>query len=77
MLTYKGCRYTELSTSQKNPNRLWRCVFRENGRYTCKTYATTYKENGVEKAKFRGIHCHLPPDDFDNQKGTFRIHGKP
>lgn len=63
MLTYNGYRYTRQRKCEREyrANRFgWRCVFRQNGRYACKSYATTYCDDNQQKAQFRGQHYHPP-----------------
>lgn len=58
MLNHNGYRYTELN--KKNGRVTWRCAFRQNARYVCKSYATTFYVGPQQRASFRGRHCHAP-----------------
>lgn len=63
MLTYNGYRYTKQRKSAKEEKAqrfCWRCVHTNNGRYFCKSYATTYFVGDQQKASFRGVHLHPP-----------------
>lgn len=36
----------------------WRCSYQINNRYVCKAKAVTCFVDGLEEARFSGIHCH-------------------
>lgn len=70
MLTFEGYKFTEVV--RKGDRRTWRCAYRENDRYICKTYATTDTFDYQERVYFRGQHCHPPESNLLNENSKKR-----